>query len=74
MTEETTPCKWCEEPTPMLVTKECNDCWEIRRRAESNPAKAMAIVTTILDAHCEEQEDTLLAYNKVDEILKRIGR
>jgi len=29
---KTVPCKWCDTPTPMLGTKECDGCWELRTR------------------------------------------
>ena len=31
----TVPCKWCEEPTPMLGTKQCDSCYELSSRISS---------------------------------------
>lgn len=28
----TTPCEICGTPTPMCMTKRCNNCWELERR------------------------------------------
>lgn len=33
---EKTDCKWCGEDTPMLGTKECDRCWELRHRIEND--------------------------------------
>lgn len=40
----TVPCRWCKVPTPMLGTRECDTCWEIRHRAQRNPGLARRIV------------------------------
>ena len=45
--QETVPCKWCGEPTPMLGTKECDRCYELRSRIEYDPALAVKIYTTL---------------------------
>jgi hypothetical protein len=29
---KTVPCKYCEEPTEMLGTKQCDNCWEVATR------------------------------------------
>lgn len=33
-TEIRIPCKWCETPTTMLGTKECDFCYELRNLIE----------------------------------------
>lgn len=43
--EETTPCKWCSEPTRMLGTCECDNCHEIAMRVRRlNPGTLRAIL------------------------------
>ena len=27
--KDTVPCKWCETPTLMTHTKQCDECWEL---------------------------------------------
>lgn len=41
------PCKWCSNPTRMTGTKECNNCWEMRSRMQSNMVVARRILTTL---------------------------
>lgn len=36
----TVPCRWCSAPTAMLNTKECDRCWELRRRVWADPELA----------------------------------
>ena len=33
-------CKWCYEDTYMVYTRECDRCWELRRRIEAAPKLA----------------------------------
>lgn len=47
MTNETCPCKWCAKPTPMLGTKECDNCHELATRIERDPALARRILDTV---------------------------
>lgn len=32
----TVPCQWCKLPTPMLGTRECDRCHELRIRIQYN--------------------------------------
>jgi hypothetical protein len=36
-TDEVTDCKWCGTKTHNTGTKECDRCWELRKRIEQNP-------------------------------------
>jgi hypothetical protein len=51
MEQETIPCKWCNVPTPMLGTKECDNCHEIRTRAQLNVTAAVLIVDHVVDEY-----------------------
>jgi len=54
--EETVPCKWCDEPTYMLGTEECNKCWEVTSRLEiflKKSQKARDFTRQLL-SKCEE--------------------
>lgn len=44
---ESVPCKWCQTPTPMTGTKECNRCWELRTRIEWDPQLANKIMKSL---------------------------
>lgn len=48
--EETVLCKWCDEPTSMLGTEECNRCWEVTTRLSTflRSQKARDFVRQIL--------------------------
>ena len=39
------PCKWCGQPTPMVSTRECDFCYELRSRVDKRPdlVKAMLV-------------------------------
>jgi len=43
-TIETVSCKWCGIDTTMLGTEECNGCWELRHRIESNTPLAKKMI------------------------------
>ena len=45
--ESTVPCKYCGEPTLMLGTKLCDNCWEIKKRTELNPNLTRLILNDI---------------------------
>lgn len=53
--EETVPCKWCDEPTSMLGTEECNKCWEVTSRLSNflRSQKARDFVRQILSSREE---------------------
>ena len=40
------PCKWCSKMTNMLVTKQCDGCWELSTRIERDPELAQKILLT----------------------------
>ncbi|MHC4621367.1 MAG: hypothetical protein ACYTEQ_26800 [Planctomycetota bacterium] len=42
--QETTACKYCGKPTPMLGTKLCDGCWELETRIKANPELARKIM------------------------------
>ena len=58
------PCKWCGDIRKWYVktlklapeTLECHNCWEIRRRAESDPVTAQAIIEHVVRSCGEEVE------------------
>lgn len=58
--EETVPCKYCGEPTPMTGTKMCHNCWEVVRRirlfAESANEEGVKLIRDILPP-CDHGED-----------------
>ncbi len=33
--DKAVPCKWCDTPTLLLGTQECDSCWELRRRLDA---------------------------------------
>jgi hypothetical protein len=37
-------CKWCGQKTAFPGTKECNRCWELRHRIESNMDLTVAML------------------------------
>ena len=37
-------CKWCNKLTQEASASECDGCWEIRHRVESNPKLAIKIM------------------------------
>ena len=39
-----TTCKWCNKKTYMTYTKECDSCWELRHRIESNYSLAKKMI------------------------------
>jgi hypothetical protein len=43
----TVPCTLCGKPTLMLGTKLCDSCWEISRRIESEPSKAIKVLESL---------------------------
>jgi NMD protein affecting ribosome stability and mRNA decay len=43
-TIEMIPCTICGKPTPMLGTKLCNRCWELRSRILADPELARKII------------------------------
>jgi len=45
-------CKWCGQKTAFTGTKECNRCWELRHRIESD----MDLAETILNHLKSEKE------------------
>lgn len=40
----TIPCKLCGRLTPMLGTRLCNPCWELKHRVLANPELAKKII------------------------------
>ena len=44
-------CKWCGQKTDFTGTKECNRCWELRHRIESD----MDLAETMLN-HFKSEE------------------
>ena len=40
-------CKWCYEDTYMIFTRECDRCWELRRRIEAAPKLAEKMMKMI---------------------------
>ena len=44
---ETVPCIYCGQPTPMLATRLCNNCWELDRRMRADPALARKILDAV---------------------------
>jgi NMD protein affecting ribosome stability and mRNA decay len=43
----TVPCKLCGEPTTMLGTKLCDNCWELEHRIQSSPKIARIILNAL---------------------------
>lgn len=41
-------CRFCGTPTPMIGTKECDRCWELRTRIEGDPVLAAEILAATL--------------------------
>jgi len=44
---DTTPCKLCATPTPMLGTRLCGRCWELDRRVRAAPEIARRILAEL---------------------------
>jgi len=48
--QPTVPCKWCAEPTPMLGTKECDSCHEVRiRMTQMAPITMLRIIAGVVN-------------------------
>ncbi len=45
--EETVPCRWCQSPTTMTATRECDTHWELRRRITAEPTIAQRILNAV---------------------------
>lgn len=43
----TVPCQLCSKQTPMLDTKLCDRCWELKTRIESDPELAQIVIDKI---------------------------
>lgn len=56
MRTEPLPCRWCGFPTLMLGTRECDGCWELRRRIQNAPE----IARRMLDKMAEHAAQMLL--------------
>lgn len=41
------PCRICKNITPMVGTKLCDECWELKRRIQRHPARAQKILDQI---------------------------
>lgn len=52
MSEKTCPCRFCGAPTPMLGTRQCNDCWEIWHRVDRKDIGVL--IAIIIDARSGE--------------------
>lgn len=48
------PCKWCNTPTHLTGTKECNGCHEIRMRAGYNMDAARRIMRYLEKEHASK--------------------
>lgn len=46
--EKTVACKWCEEETFSIGTRECDRCWELRHRIERDPTLAKRILSGVI--------------------------
>lgn len=44
----TVPCEICGDPTAMLGTKRCDDCWELEHRIRRRPYIAARILVDVL--------------------------
>ena len=44
---ETVACSICGTPTPMLGTKLCDRCWELKTRIEADPELAQKILDSL---------------------------
>lgn len=45
--QETTECTLCNQETPMIGTKLCDRCWELKSRIEADPELARKILASI---------------------------
>lgn len=76
----TTPCKWCRAPTWHTGTGCCDNCWELQRRIQGNPALAARILNeTQIRTPSKEFQDVrdfhqkfgLLCFDKPARLTKR---
>lgn len=44
MVEDKVQCKWCGQATPMVGTKECDFCYELRSRVDKRPDLARVML------------------------------
>jgi hypothetical protein len=56
--QETTPCKYCGKPTPMLGTKLCDPCWELEKRIGISPEVAREILMEAMEAICKLKDES----------------
>ncbi len=45
--KETVLCKWCKCKTSFTDTKECDRCWDLRRKIEMNLKLAQTMIEKI---------------------------
>lgn len=54
---EKVPCTFCEQPTLMLGTKMCDNCWELRSRLVRLKLDRLISWRTVLDKIVESVDD-----------------
>jgi len=76
----TVPCKWCRAPTWHTGTGCCDNCWELQRRIQGNPALAARILNEtqsrtpskeFQDVRDFHQKFELLCFDKPARLTKR---